>query len=153
MSVRWEQGTLSECTPSEVLEWCKLRTDVFFLEQHITEEEIDADDFDPRTVHLWARSGSDMVGYVRVVTRDNPDPDDQGVATSIGRLVVAKSHRGAGIARGLMERAIELAGTGPIVLHAQTYIQDFYAKLGFEPYGEVFDEAGIWHIRMLRPGQ
>lgn len=149
----WEAKTLDSCTAWDVLSWCKLRTDVFFLEQHITEEEIDSCDFDPRTWHVWARHGEHTVGYVRVVTRDHPEPADRGVATSIGRLVVARSHRGQGLARDLMLRALNVAGNGPIVLHAQTYIQHFYSQLGFEAFGEQFDEAGIWHIRMLRPAQ
>ena len=40
--MRWEDKTLSECTASEALEFAKLRTDIYFLEQSITEEEIDA---------------------------------------------------------------------------------------------------------------
>ncbi len=151
--MRWEDKTLSEATPAEVLGWCKLRTDVFFLEQRITEEEIDAADWDPRTRHIWALDGETTVGYVRVVTTEKPDPRDQSVATSIGRLVVATEYRGSGIARELMRRAIDSAGDSAIVLHAQTYIEDFYASLGFESFGDTFDEAGIPHIRMVRAGR
>jgi predicted GNAT family N-acyltransferase len=35
-----------------------------------------------------------------------------------------------------------------IVLHAQCSAQGFYARAGFVPHGEVFDEAGIAHIEM-----
>ena len=150
MSLRWEEATLSQCTPRDVLDFAKLRTDVFFLEQHINEEEIDTWDADEQTVHLWVRDGETMVGYARIVTRDDPADDDRGVRVSLGRLVVDPAYRSRGIARGLMERALEITGSEPVVLHAQTYIQDFYASLGFEPFGEAFDEAGIDHIRMLR---
>lgn len=151
MKLRWEQKTLDRCAPSEVLAFTKLRTDVFFLEQHITEEEIDRFDFDRLTQHLWCVDGTETVGYVRVVHHDYAEPEDRGVATSIGRLVVDARYRGSGIARGLMTRALTHIGHAPAVLHAQTYIQNFYASLGFEPFGDVFDEAGIEHIRMLRP--
>lgn len=150
MNLRWEHKTLDQCTPGDVLAFAKLRTDVFFLEQHITEEEIDRFDFDPDTAHLWCVDGDRVVGYVRVVHNDQPAPEDQGVPISIGRLVVDAHYRGAGIARGLMTRAIDHIGPSPVVLHAQTYIHDFYASLGFEPFGDVFDEAGIEHIRMIR---
>ena len=151
--MRWEDKTLSECTASEALEFAKLRTDIYFLEQSITEEEIDAWDFHPHTRHIWVRDGDKVVGYVRVVHADEAPSDDRGVTTSIGRLVVHADYRGRGFARQLMERAIAAAGPGPIVLHAQTYIESLYASLGFVAFGEVFDEAGIEHIRMLRPEQ
>ena len=38
-----------------------------------------------------------------------------------------------------------------LLLHAQEYAQPLYAKAGFEPYGEVYLEAGIRHIGMHRP--
>lgn len=151
MSVSWEVKTIDQCTPREVLEFSKLRTDVFFLEQRITEEEIDKSDSDPSTIHIWVRVDGVIAGYVRVVHASQPDPADHNVSTSIGRLVVDADHRGQGIARGLMVRAIDQVGLVPIVLHAQTYVHDFYASLGFEAFGDVFDEAGLDHIRMIRP--
>jgi predicted GNAT family N-acyltransferase len=36
------------------------------------------------------------------------------------------------------------------VLHAQTRAAPFYARYGFVAEGEVFEEAGIPHIRMRR---
>ncbi|MEX2441717.1 MAG: GNAT family N-acetyltransferase [Pontimonas sp.] len=151
MKLRWEHKTLDRCAPSEVLAFAKLRTDVFFLEQHITEEEIDRFDFELHTQHLWCVDGAQVVGYVRVVQHNPAKPEDRGVATSIGRLVVDVRYRGSGIARGLMTRALAHIGHAPVVIHAQSYIHTFYASLGFEPFGDVFDEAGIEHIRMLRP--
>ncbi len=35
-------------------------------------------------------------------------------------------------------------------LHAQTYLEDFYAGYGFVREGDVFDECGIPHILMTR---
>jgi ElaA protein len=153
VNLRWENKALEQCTPGEVLAFSKLRTDVFFLEQHITEEEIDRFDFDHHTRHIWCVEDDRVIGYVRVVRNDEPATEDLGVTTSIGRLVVDAHYRGAGIARGLMTRAIDHVDPAPVVLHAQTYIQDFYASLGFEPFGDVFDEAGIDHVRMIRPAK
>ena len=34
------------------------------------------------------------------------------------------------------------------MLHAQISAQDFYVKAGFQPRGEVFEEAGIAHVEM-----
>ena len=152
MSLIWEHKDIASCTPTEVLSWCKLRTDVFFLEQHITEEEIDALDSDPATQHIWCHDGTTTVGYVRVVRQEPSPPGDHGITTSIGRLVVHEDYRRQGLAAELMRRALDACGDGDVILHAQTYIQDFYAGLGFERVGEEFDEAGIAHIRMVRKG-
>lgn len=150
MSLIWEHKRIDQCTPDDVLAFCKLRTDVFFLEQAITEEEIDSHDFDPATEHLWCRLGQLAVGYVRVVRQEPAPADDHGISTSIGRLVVHADYRRQGIARELMDRAIEACGRDDVILHAQTYIQDFYTDCGFQPVGEVFEEAGIPHIRMVK---
>lgn len=150
MSLIWEHKRIDQCTPEDVLAFCKLRTDVFFLEQAITEEEIDSHDFDPSTEHIWCREGGVTVGYVRVVRQDPAPADDRGIGTSIGRLVVHPEHRRKGIARQLMDRAVEACGSEDVVLHAQTYIRDFYEDSGFQRVGEVFEEAGIPHIRMVK---
>lgn len=147
----WESKHIDQCTPQDVLDFVKLRTDVYFLEQKITEEEVDEWDYDPRTVHLWCREDGQLVGYARIVQKDNPDEADRFIPTSLGRFVVSASHRGRGIAGGLMERALSLVGDQPLIVHAQCYVQGFYEGFGFEPFGGVFDEAGIDHIRMHRP--
>lgn len=77
---------------------------------------------------------------------------NQAVAT--GRLV----SDAPGVGRiGRMAVARELRGSRPrpggdrdVVLHAQCHAQNFYARAGFVPEGEVYDEAGIDHIPMRR---
>ena len=67
--------------------------------------------------------------------------------------------RGRGIATQIMEQALEVckgraAALDPttqvarVSLNAQTQAQDFYAKFGFQPVGEPFDEEGIPHVTM-----
>ncbi len=53
MSGQVIQKTWGEFTPDEVFEMAVLRSEVFFLEQKIDEEEFDAADRDPSTIHLW----------------------------------------------------------------------------------------------------
>jgi predicted GNAT family N-acyltransferase len=36
-----------------------------------------------------------------------------------------------------------------ISIHAQEYLQSFYEKLGFLREDDIFDEAGIPHIKMF----
>lgn len=153
MDITWESKRFSECTADDVFEFSKLRTDIFFVEQQCNEEELDSWDRHPGTDHVWAKVGDQMVGYARVVRRDEGEPIDQGVTTSIGRVVVDKDFRGRGIANDLVVKCLELTEGEDVVLHAQEYVTALYARNGFVEFGEPFDEAGIVHRRMLRRAQ
>lgn len=127
-----------------------LRSEVFFLEQKIDEEEFDAADRDPTTLHLWIADDEGMAAYLRIVHNPDQAASHDGIADSFGRMVVRKSARGRGLAQVLMARALEIAGDKPLYLHAQDYITSLYAKFGFERRGELFHEAGIPHVLMVR---
>ena len=145
--------TWSEFTPDDVFEMAVLRSEVFFLEQKITEEEFDAADRDPSTIHLWASDDRGMTCYLRIV--DSPASADthEGIAQSLGRMVVRADARGQGLAERLMTQALDIAGKTPLYLHAQDYVTGLYEKFGFEARGELFMEAGIPHRLMVRvPG-
>ena len=152
MDVRWEDKLWAECTPDDVFDWAKLRTDIFFLEQHIDEEELDAWDRHPKTRHVFATDHRGAVAYCRLVRNDSPDPADDGISQSIGRVVVRSDYRGKGLGHELLRRVLRHVGEEPVVLHAQEWVMSLYAAHGFEPFGEAFDEAGIPHRRMRRPG-
>ena len=127
-----------------------LRSEVFFLEQKIDEEEFDAADRDPTTLHLWISDDEGMAAYLRIVHNPDQAASHDGIADSFGRMVVRKSARGRGLAQVLMARALEIAGDKPLYLHAQDYVTSLYAKFGFERRGELFHEAGIPHVWMVR---
>ena len=74
--------------------------------------------------------------------------DDRGV--KIERVAVLKSLRGRGIGKAIMIRALSDITVGPAVLNAQLQVERFYARLGFITQGEVFQEAGIDHVRMVK---
>ena len=60
--------------------------------------------------------------------------------------------RGRGVGEALMKAVLERAkarGMKDVHLAAQVQAMPFYERLGFEPYGDAFDEAGIAH-RMMR---
>lgn len=142
--------TWGEFTPDEVFDMAVLRSEVFFLEQKIDEEEFDAADRDPTTIHLWVADDEGMAAYLRIVHNPDHAASHDGVADSLGRMVVRKSARGRGLAQVLMARALEIAGDKPLYLHAQDYVTSLYAKFGFERRGELFQEAGIPHVLMVR---
>lgn len=125
-----------------------VRQRVFVEEQACPpEEEWDAHDAleaRGRTVHhLLAERDGQPVGCARW----RPVAD----AAKLERFAVVPEARGEGLARALVGRTLadaRAAGHDRFVLHAQTYIAGLYASFGFRPVGDVFDEAGIEHVKM-----
>ena len=70
------------------------------------------------------------------------------VEKEIGRVCVLKEARGRGlgdlVVRMLLYRALEL-GAGEIWLGAQLPAVGFYARYGFQPIGEIYDDEGVPH--------
>ncbi len=123
-----------------------VRRAVFIEEQQVPEElEIDEHDRpDTGTVHFVAYAGETPVGASRL------RPYAPGVG-KVERVAVLKSERGTGLGRELMlavEKTARRLGYHSLKLNAQTHAQRFYEKLGYQPHGDVFDEAGIEHIAM-----
>jgi ElaA protein len=121
----------------------RLRVDVFVVEQRCPYPELDGRDAEPGTRHLWIDGEDGPSAYLRLLA-------DPGGVARIGRVVVAKHARGAGLATDLMSAALGLAGDRPCVLAAQTYLADYYARLGFVPTGPEYVEDGIAHLPMRR---
>lgn len=115
-----------------------VRLEVFVAEQKVPEEEeFDADE--PTSQHFLARESEsgEIIGTARL-TRDG----------RIGRMAVKQAWRGRGVGAALLRSCLEAAklrGMTEVRAASQTYAQEFYAKLGFEPEGAVFDEVGIPH--------
>ncbi len=117
----------------------RIRREVFVREQQILESD-EWDDEDRVSVHVIARLNRDPVGTGRI----NP-------AGKIGRIAVFAGLRGRGIGTLILSRLLEEArrlGIREPYLHAQVQAMPFYEKLGFASEGDVFDEAGIPHVRM-----
>lgn len=140
----------ADLTTAELYSFLKLRTDVFFIEQRIDEEELDNRDQEPSTLHYWIPDAAGTAAYLRVLFDDQPEHRD--AHRVVGRVVVRADRRGEGLAQLLFARVLEQFGSESLLLHAQEYIAPLYAKSGFEPFGPVYMEAGIPHISMYRPG-
>jgi ElaA protein len=137
-----------ELTTDEVYAFLKLRTDVFFLEQKIDETELDDRDREPETRHYWISDDHGIASYLR--TLHNSDAEHLDAHRLIGRVVVRPDRRGEGLSQKLLAEVIERHGAEAMMLHAQEYVAPLYAKFDFEPFGEVFVEAGIRHLSMYR---
>ena len=142
--------TWGEFTPDDVFDMAVLRTEIFFLEQQIDEEELDSWDRHPETVHLWKHDDRGMTGYLRLVHDESAAKAHEGISWSVGRMVVRADCRGQGLAKQLLVEALELMGERDLYLHAQEYVMPLYASVGFEAVGDTFTEAGIAHRLMIR---
>ncbi len=117
----------------------RIRHEVFIREQNVPESD-EWDDDDAVSVHALARLNREPVGTGRL----NP-------AGKIGRIAVIAGLRGRGIGALILRRLLEAArdhGIREPYLHAQLQAVPFYERLGFSRQGDVFDEAGIAHVRM-----
>ncbi len=117
----------------------RIRREVFVNEQQIPESD-EWDGEDASSIHVVARLNRDPVGTGRL------EP-----AGKIGRIAVLTGLRGRGIGTLILRRLLDEArrlGIREPFLHAQVQAVPFYEKLGFASEGDVFDEAGIPHVRM-----
>ena len=117
-----------------------VRMAVFVVEQAIPESD-EWDALDVPSQHLLAR---DAAGHPIGCGRLTPEH-------TIGRMAVLREWRGRGVGEALLRSLIEQAralGWSETVLHAQVQAMPFYARQGFVPFGDVYDECGIPHQRM-----
>ncbi len=123
-----------------------LRTRVFVLEQGVP-AEIEQDDRDATAVHALSRDGSG-----RVVATGRLLLGDDGRA-SIGRMATDPAARGNGHGAAVLselQRQAVARGVVEVVLHAQLTARGFYDRAGYTAVGEVYEEAGIAHVTMVR---
>lgn len=128
--------------PGEALD---VRRAVFIREQDVS-EAVEFDDRDEEARHFLARVDSDPAGTarVRLIERDT---------AKVERVAVLSEYRDSGVGKRVMEAAHEYArdeDRSRAVVHAQRRVKKFYESLGYEYVGEVEDETGIPHVKMVR---
>ncbi|MGY2700688.1 GNAT family N-acetyltransferase [Nocardioides sp. HB32] len=126
--------------PYAVYAICKLRQDVFVVEQQCPYPDLDARDVDPETRHVLLSIDDALLGYGRVL--------DEGETWRIGRVLLAPDARGRGWADLIMRTALDVSKGRDVVLDAQSPLVRWYASLGFEVDGPEFLEDGIPHTPM-----
>ncbi|MBW4692040.1 MAG: GNAT family N-acetyltransferase [Lyngbya sp. HA4199-MV5] len=123
----------------------QIRYLVFQLEQGVS-AELEFDGNDEAADHLLAYLDGQPVGTTRIRRLDDR-------TAKVERVAVIEAARGFGIGKRLMVEAIAFlqnADVAEVHIHAQAAVNDFYQRLGFEPEGEVFVEAGIPHVKMKK---
>ncbi len=123
---------------------CRLRQDVFVVEQECPYPDLDGRDVEPGTRHVLLSEGDLLVGYARVLD----DATDGQSVWRIGRVLLAREARGQGRADTLMHTALSVAEGRDVVLDAQSPLTGWYATFGFEVSGPEFLEDDIPHTPM-----
>lgn len=123
-----------------------VRNVVFVVGQKITEVP-DLDGLDRDCWHVLLYEEGRVVGTCRLL------PLGDGKRIKMGRLAVLPACRGKGYAKAIFLAVHDWLDRDhrSAVMHAQQYLESFYASLGWRAVGEVFEEAGIAHIEMVRP--
>ena len=134
-----------DLTADEIYEILRIRSEVFVVEQNCAFQDCDNDD--QNSYHIFTAENDRIVSYLRVLKR--------GISyneISIGRVLVAKDHRGKGVAKELLIKAIEFIENTlnecEIRISAQEYLKEFYSSLGFEISSDMYLEDEIPHIEM-----
>lgn len=123
-----------------------VRRRVFIDEQEVP-EDVEMDGNDDAATHFVAyeQTHGEPVGTARLRVMG-----DTGKAE---RVAVLADHRGDGLGTRLMEHVEADArdrGCALMRLHAQTHVEAFYSKLGYETVSDVFEEADIPHVEMVK---
>ena len=120
---------------------CNIRFKVFVDEQNVP-EELEIDGLDDEAKHVLAYLDDEPIGTGRIL-----------IDGHIGRVAVLKKYRGLGIGKSIMKELIDWAQKNNLEklwLSSQWHAHSFYLDLGFVCEGEIYEEAGIDHIKMYR---
>lgn len=145
--INWICKSFNELTLEELYLILQLRSEVFVVEQHCYYQDVDGKD--PKSYHLMGWKDGILLAYARLIP-----PGVSYAEQSIGRVVLKKEARKSGIGKLLMQESIarsyQVFGKAAIKIGAQYHLKKFYELLGFEQCSDIYDDAGIDHITMVK---
>lgn len=127
-------------TQKEIIDNFLVRGEVFIKGQNI-DWDLEFDGLDESCVLFVCYIDNVAVGAARLN------------GYKVGRVATMKEYRKQGVGTSLMqsiENHAKVSGIHTLQLNAQLYIKDFYIHLGYIPEGDVFLEADIEHIKMIK---
>jgi predicted GNAT family N-acyltransferase len=142
----------------ELMTWERARAEAsrirfaVFVEEQGVPRDIELDERDAQCIHALAYEDEKVVGTGRLVP---PDRGTRGMAAAsqVGRMAVLPEFRGRGIGSRILDELMGRArqhGEKELTLSAQIHALEFYKSHGFQPMGEIYEEAGIPHRKMRR---
>ena len=145
---KWEIKKFDELSLNQLYEITRSRCEVFIQEQKIVcEEELDG--LDDKCIHVFLEEDERVAAYCRIVPKGINYEN-----TSIGRVLVLEQFRRKGIAQEMLNLTIEYIKANfqdsKIVLSAQSYAKALYESVGFIATSDIYEEAGISHVKMYK---
>ena len=122
-----------------------IRREIFIDEQGISEKD-EFEGGEGSFIHFCMCENGIVIGYARVHVKDH--------TLHVGRIAVRKRFRQCGNGKYIVSFAEKfglLVDCIEVSLNAQIQAQGFYEKLGYAPIDTIFLEAGIEHIKMIKP--
>jgi hypothetical protein len=113
-----------------------------FVEGQNVPEDLEIDGKDPECFHVLLTRCDIPIGTGRM------DRDGH-----LGRIAVLEEYRGMNFGTMIMNTLEDIAlkhGILRVYLNSQKHAMPFYMKLGYEPEGDDFIEAGIEHVKMVK---
>lgn len=130
----------------------RLRIDVFVVEQNCPYPELDGKD--QHSLHLFTENADPSKGYPVEAYLRIVKPGISYDEPSIGRVATAKSVRGEGLGKKIMQKALEECAkrwpNSGVRISAQEYLVKFYEDLGFKVSSEPYLEDDIPHVQMYK---
>lgn len=133
--------------PSELEQAFAIREKVFVEEQLVSQED-EYDEYENVSVHFLALKDGVACGTARWRFTD------KGV--KLERFAVLPAHRSAGVGSALVAQVLDdlsqhsQAKDKTKYLHAQLAAVPLYEKFGFQKEGDLFEECGIKHYKMIK---
>ena len=143
-----QNGLCLKPVVSPIDEWQMLdvRQRVFKEEQGVPYDEDEIYEEEISAVSYLITLNEKPIGTIRYRQTDE--------GFKIERFAILKEYRGNGYGKEAFNCFVEMiaAKYNPckIYFHSQYYIKDLYLKLGFLEEGDIFEEAGIKHIKMFK---
>lgn len=143
----WKVKKYQDLSLDEFHDLVSLRIEVFVVEQDCPYQELDGKDKTAHHLFCLDDKGS-ILATSRILGPGISYPE-----VSIGRVVVAESARGKGVAHEMMNKSKEFVlkeyGDAAIRISAQEYLESYYSSHGFKFTGKKYLEDGIPHMEML----
>ena len=119
-----------------------VRREVFVVEQNCPPEL--EWEFEDESTHFLATIDGEPAGACRWRKTDK--------GYKLERFAVLKKFRGHGIGQALVKTVLDdlPADASYVYMHAQIQAVSLYERFNFEKTGPEFEEAGIWHYKMIR---
>ena len=142
MTLTFTHKPFAELTLDELYDVLWLRDIVFVVGQGITAEcEVDGED--RACTHVIGRDAQGkVVATARLFLHKSP--------VKVGRVAVHTDLQRGGHGSALMQYVNDVVGDRPAAMSAQAHLEPWYARMGWQRVGDVYDEANIPHVKMIR---